>query len=285
MIVTPRSHHIAVPSAQGWKKLAYLEWGNQDQQEIVICVHGLTRNARDFDDLARALASDFRVIVPDMLGRGKSDWLDHGADYSYTRYCADAAILIARAGVERVHWVGTSMGGIIGMMLDASPRAPIKSLVLNDVGAKIPAASLRDLAAYVGADPRFQNLSEAADYFSQVHAPFGHLPRSYWERMAMHSVRWEDPVYRPHYDPSIAEVFNQAIFDIDLSAFWPGNATPSLILRGAESGLLLDSTVKEMMAVRPGTDTWTVPGCGHAPSLAEPEQVEVIRAFLMAHRG
>jgi pimeloyl-ACP methyl ester carboxylesterase len=139
----------------GFHRVAYTEWGAADNPRLIVCVHGLTRNSRDFDDLAQALAGDCRVLCPDVAGRGRSEWLRHKQDYGYPQYLSDMAALIARSGAEQVDWVGTSMGGLIGMMLAAQPGTPIRRLVINDVGPLIPKAALERLAAYVGKAPRF----------------------------------------------------------------------------------------------------------------------------------
>ena len=132
----------------GFHRLTYYEWGDPANPKVVICVHGLTRNGRDFDDIARALSSEYRVLCPDIAGRGASEWLTHAEDYSYPVYCADMAALIARSGAQSVDWIGTSMGGLIGMLLAAQPNSPIRKLVMNDVGPFIPKASLERLATY-----------------------------------------------------------------------------------------------------------------------------------------
>ncbi|HEX7951527.1 MAG TPA: alpha/beta fold hydrolase, partial [Burkholderiales bacterium] len=145
-----RERSLPCLSPHGFHRLAYYEWGDPDNSRVVICVHGLTRNGRDFDTIAAALAADYRVLCPDVAGRGKSEWLAHKEDYAYPVYCADMAALIARSGAQTVDWIGTSMGGLIGMFLAAQPNSPIRRLVMNDVGPFIPKASLERISTYVG---------------------------------------------------------------------------------------------------------------------------------------
>jgi pimeloyl-ACP methyl ester carboxylesterase len=278
----PRLQHLLSPGPGGWQRLAYAEWGAPDNPEVVVCVHGLSRNGRDFDALARALAPRYRVICPDVVGRGLSDWLPDPSGYTYPRYLADAALLIARLGVDRVHWVGTSMGGILGMLMAALPGNPLRSLVLNDVGALIPKAALEVIGAYVGKPPICDSFEHAVDYLHQVHAGFG-LSREQWLELGRHSVRpCEDGQWRLCYDPRIGDSLQPPFTDVDLSAVWAMCRLPSLILRGADSRLLSAETLTQMVAVHPATQTATWPGYGHAPGLQAAGQIAVIADFLAA---
>lgn len=276
----PRQAFLPAMGARGWQRLAYVEWGDPGNPDVVVCVHGLTRNGRDFDVLARALAPRYRVVCPDVVGRGLSDWLPDGAEYSYPRYLADSALLIARLGVERVHWVGTSMGGIIGMLLAAQPGNPLRSLVLNDVGSRIPRDSLEAIARYVGKAPPFASLAEVTDYLQAMHFGFG-LDRAQWDTLAAHSaIQGPDGAWRLRYDPAIAVAFQGKLEDVDLSAFWAAVAVPSLVLRGVDSTLLQAETLAEMLGRRPGTQARTFPGCAHAPGLQDDAQVACVHDFL-----
>ncbi|HEX2115104.1 MAG TPA: alpha/beta hydrolase [Alphaproteobacteria bacterium] len=281
--MTPKLRTVSALGPQGFTEIAYAEWGDADR--TVICVHGLTRNARDFDWLAQALvARGWRVLCPDMPGRGRSSWLSDPGDYGYAIYLAASAALIARSAAARVAWVGTSMGGIIGMMLAAQPNTPLQTLVLNDVGALIPAASIARIGSYVGDAPVFSNLDGIESYLRHVHAPFGALTDEQWRHLAVHSaVPAEQGGLRLHYDPAIALPFKQQEpKDVDLWPIWGRVACPTLIVRGASSDLLLADTAREMAGRAKTKDVQLVEfaGCGHAPALMDPAQIAAIADFL-----
>lgn len=263
-------------------RLAYTEWGDPANPRVLVCVHGLTRNGRDFDMLAEALADRWRVICPDMPGRGDSDWLPEKTDYVPPTYRADCAALIARLDVEQVDWLGTSMGGIIGIGLAAMPNAPIRRLILNDIGPFIPAAALRRIAEYVGVDRRFPDLGEAEHYLRAAMASFGVRRPEHWRYLAGTSTRpAEGGGLRLHYDPGIAQTFvGQKIEDVSFWPVWDAVRCPSLVLRGAKSDILLPETAAEMTTRGPRPELVQFPGCGHAPMLMEAEQIAAVRAWL-----
>src|SRR5258705_12854155 len=169
------SHNLSCLGPHGFHRVAYTEWAWPPGAPTVLCVHGLTRNGRDFDDLARSLSRRFRVVCPDVVGRGKSAWLSHAEDYGYPLYLADMTALIARLDVAEVDWVGTSMGGLIGMMAAAQPGTPTRRLVVNDVGPLIAKEGLQRIATYVGEDPDFDDLAQLEAYLRTVAASFGTL--------------------------------------------------------------------------------------------------------------
>jgi pimeloyl-ACP methyl ester carboxylesterase len=281
--MTPKMRSLRALGPHGFTEIAYAEWG--DAARTAICVHGLTRNARDFDWLAQGLvARGWRVLCPDMPGRGRSAWLSDPADYGYVLYLAASAALVARSGAERVAWVGTSMGGIIGMMLAAQPNAPLQSLVLNDVGGLIPKASIARLGTYVGDAPDFADLAAVETYLRRIHAPFGALTDAQWRHMAEHGARpAEQGRLRLHYDPAIALPFKQQEpKDVDLWPVWQNVACPTLIVRGATSDLLLADTAREMVgrAKTKDVNLVEIAGCGHAPALMDPAQIAVVADFL-----
>jgi pimeloyl-ACP methyl ester carboxylesterase len=285
----PRLNHLKVLGPHGFTSVAYAEWGDPDAGRVAVCVHGLTRNGRDFDWLAAALAArGWRVLCPDMPGRGTSAWQAEPGDYGYALYNAASAALIARAGVGEVAWVGTSMGGIIGMMLAAQRGTPITKLVLNDVGALIPKVSLERIAAYVGADPHFADAAALEAYLRRVHAPFGALTDAQWRHLAAFGGRpGEQGGLRLHYDPAIALPFRQQqeLQDVNLWPVWEQVACPSLILRGESSDLLLADTAAEMTfrgnAARAGVVSLAeIVGCGHAPALMDDAQIAIVADFL-----
>ncbi len=274
-------------SGYGFHRLAVHIWParGQARHPDAICVHGLTRTGRDFDVLADALSAQRNVICPDVAGRGASDWLAAPDAYTNAQYMADLTAVIAHTGAATIDWVGTSMGGLLGIMLAAQPNTPIRRLVLNDVGPFVPRRALLALADYVGADPYFPDFDSAVAYLAGIHAGFGHLDRQHWRHLARHTVRpAESGGYRLAYDPAIGAPFadRAAIADIDLWHFWDALACPVLVLRGAESELLTAETVAEMQRHGPGADAITMPGAGHAPALLTPDQVEPVRAWLDA---
>ncbi len=187
--MTMRSHSVLGLSSQGFHRIHYTEWGDPANTRVLVCVHGLTRNGRDFDDFARAMADHYRVLCPDIAGRGQSDWLTDKSGYSYAQYLADMAVLIARSGAVVVDWVGTSMGGLIGMLLAAQPHTPIRHLVMNDVGPFIPKAALERIASYVGQIQTFNSMAEAEHYIRTVSAPFGPLNDAQWRHLTTYSIR------------------------------------------------------------------------------------------------
>jgi pimeloyl-ACP methyl ester carboxylesterase len=266
----------------GFHGIAYTEWGDAGAPPV-ICVHGLTRTGRDFDVLARELAPHRRVLCPDVVGRGKSDWLGHPADYGYPLYLADMTALIARTGAAQVDWVGTSMGGLIGMMLAAQPRSPIRRLVINDVGPFIPRSALERLAQYVGKTPAFDDLDGFERYLRQVAAPFGPLTDAQWQHLAQTSHRrTADGSFTAGYDPAIANAFGGELTDVVLWPLWDAISCPTLLLRGDQSDLLLAATAQEMTQRGPRARLVEFEGVGHAPMLMAEDQIAVVREFLLA---
>ncbi len=279
---SPVSRTVSCLGPRGFHRMRYLEWGAPDNPRVVVCVHGLTRNAHDFDELAQRLSRRYRVLCPDVVGRGGSDWLADKAEYGYPRYLADLATLIARSGAESVDWVGTSMGGLIGMLLAATPSAPIGRLVINDVGPFLPKAALERIASYVGQDPRFDGLNQVEAYLRRVHAPFGPLTDAQWQAMAVHgSRRSDDGRLALGYDPGIAEPFRGGVNDVDLWAVWGLLRCNVLVVRGVESDLLSAETAAQMVARGPaGTQLVEFAGIGHAPAFMSDDQIGAVETFL-----
>jgi pimeloyl-ACP methyl ester carboxylesterase len=265
--------------------MSYLTWEGSAARSTLVCVHGLTGNASDFEDLAMALTTDgHRVVCPDVVGRGASDWLDDPKGYELRQYLRDMACLLARLGAESIDWVGTSMGGLIGMTLAAAPHTPIRRLVLNDIGPLVPSAALRRLASHLGSDPTFEDAAGAERWLREVRAPFGPLTDDEWRRMTARSVRKDDEGrLRLHYDPKVALRFGEtAGRDVDLWSVWERITCPVLVLRGEASDLLLPETAREMTRRGPRAEVIELAGCGHAPALMDPGQVEAIRGWLAA---
>lgn len=265
----------------GFHWMRYVEWGDRDNPRVVLCVHGLMRNGRDFDFLAQGLAADFRVVCPDIVGRGRSDWLRDPADYTYPVYCQDLVALLAAVGAPQVDWVGTSMGGILGMILAGLPGSPVRRLVVNDVGSLVPRAALERIGGYVGQSPTFASLEEF-EIAMRLVSPFGPLTEAQWRHLALHSAEAHEGRWRLRSDPGIGRNFHAVEpADLDLRPYWNAVPGPVLVIRGAESDLLLPETFEEMKR-RPATATFVVPDTGHAPMLMDPPQIEAVRGFLLA---
>ncbi len=244
----------------------------------------MTRTGRDFDFLAAALEQEYRVICPDVVGRGQSDWLDDKSDYTYPLYVNDMAMLLARLDAERVDWVGTSMGGLIGMFLASYAGTPIHKLLVNDVGPLIPAAGLKRVAKYVGQTIIWDTF-EAMDSALRVYASvFGKLTDDQWRHMLIHSSRQlNDGRYTMGYDPGIAEIFRNAeLKDIDLWPVWDAIRCPTLILRGAYSDVLNHADAIAMTERGPKAKLIELPGMGHAPALMSDDQIGIVRDWLLA---
>ena len=281
-----RQREVLCAHPGGLHRLAYTEWGDPHNPRVLLCVHGLLRTGRDFDRLAAALDDDYRVICPDVAGRGNSDWLPEAPLYALPQYANDLVTLIARLDVPQVDWLGTSMGGLIGMTLAAQANSPIRRMVINDVGPFIAQAGLQRIADYVGKDPVFEDLPALESYLRFVLMGFGTISDECWRHMAEHSARpLPDGRFRLAYDPAIGEAFKTApVADVDLWALWDRVRCPVLVLRGADSDLLSAETAERMAARGPGASGLVrvveFPNTGHAPSLMTEEQISIVRNFL-----
>lgn len=280
---------LPVLGPQGFLNLAYCEWEGPGGAPTVLCVHGLTRNGRDFDFLAEALSARFRVICPDMPGRGRSDWLDDATAYGFPFYLAVAAALYARLDVTSLHWVGTSMGGLIGMLFAALPKSPVRRLVLNDVGPVVAKEGLERIGRYVGRDPGFSNRQELEAYLRDVNAAFGPLTDQQWRHLVAHSGRTRsDGKLGLAYDPKISEAFGgaggggAASADVDFWPFYDRITCPTLVLRGGQSDVLRPADAMAMTQRGPRAEVIEFAGIGHAPALMADDQIAAIRDFLAA---
>lgn len=266
----------------GFHRVAYRDHGVAGDPVPVVCVHGLTRTGRDFDRLAAAMAPARRMVCPDIVGRGDSDWLADPAGYTYPQYLADMNALLARVGAGQVDWVGTSMGGLIGLQLAAAPGTPIRRLVLNDVGPFIRKAALERIAGYVGTDPRFADPAEAEAYLRRIHAGFALADDAAWQDLTRHSIRpAEGGGWRLAYDPGIAAAFRAGpLADVDLWALWDRVQAPVLVLRGARSDLLTAETAAEMSRRGPRARVVEIAEAGHAPGLTTQAEIGIVADFL-----
>jgi pimeloyl-ACP methyl ester carboxylesterase len=265
----------------GFHRMRYVEWGDASNPRVLVCVHGLTRNARDFDHLAESLCDAYRVVCPDIVGRGRSDWLRDAKDYTASVYCSDLTALIAKLNADTVDWVGTSMGGIIGMILASLPGSPLRKLVLNDIGCVVPKAALERIAKYVGVESAYDSL-EALEAAMRSVSPFGELTDDQWRHLAIHvASRDEHGKWRFRYDPGIGKNFHAVPpADVDLRRYWDKVHGPVLVIRGENSDLLLAETLEEMRR-HPHTEALVVPRTGHAPMLMDDVQVGAVRRFLL----
>jgi pimeloyl-ACP methyl ester carboxylesterase len=277
----PRQRHLHSLSPHGFHRVVYYEWGDPANARVAVCVHGLGRNGRDFDVLAEALAASHRVLAIDMPGRGESDWLADPLDYVFPTYLTALTALIARSGAEEVDWIGTSMGGLLGITLAAQVRTPIVRLVVNDVGPTIELAAIERIRNYFGTAPAFATYAEIARYVRIVSAPFGPLTDAQWEHLTRTNVRQRsDGTWRLAYDPAIAVPFRTSAAPPDLWPLWDSIRCPTLLLRGAESDLLSAATAAAMAARGPRPALIEFAGVGHAPSLLSREQIEPVLRFL-----
>jgi pimeloyl-ACP methyl ester carboxylesterase len=273
---------VLCASPSGLHRMAYTEWGARDNPRVLVCVHGLSRNGRDFDTLARALASDYRIVCPDIVGRGRSDWLRDPAGYEVAQYVADLLVLIARLDVVAVDWLGTSLGGLIGMALASLDASPIARLLLNDVGPVISSESLQRIGEYLGRAPSFASLAAAEDFVRQVSAPFGALSDAHWRALTVSSVRQcADGHFEMRYDPAIALSFARATAgQIDLWPIYERVVCPTLLVRGERSDLLSADTARAMAARGPRPRVVEVAAVGHAPMFMDEAQIDIVREFL-----
>lgn len=266
-------------------RLHYLEWGPPDHPRVVVCAHGYSGNARDFDYLARRLATRARVICIDFPGRGNSEWPVSALEYNFPQFAADARALIAGLGVKQVDWVGTSMGGLIGMIIAGQVSSPIRRLVMNDVGAYLPMDGLQAIGRNLEAPASFASLEAVESHLRRTRADWGPIPDEQWQAMAVHHARPAAPGssrLRLHFDPRIAALAGTmplapGFFFWDS---WYRVRCPVMLIRGAGSEVFPEHVARTMLDIRPSARLETIAGCGHAPSLMTEEQVALVRNFL-----
>lgn len=278
----PLIHSIECPDpgGQGSHQMVYYEWPNFSARKTVVCVHGLTRQGRDFDFLAQDLMRDYRVICPDVAGRGKSSWLRDRSQYHYGTYVADMIVFMETLGLKDVYWVGTSMGGLIGMVLAATYPEYISRLVMNDIGPMIPQDALKRLAQYAGQPVQFDKLEDGEKWLKETLAPWGIEDRLLWRHMAEHSFKLSGGKYVPHYDTGIRDNFAQINGDVEMWDLWGQVKCPTLVLRGTMSDVLTQSTAKRM--VSPGrVELLEFPNVGHCPALMQQAQISKVKQWLM----
>ncbi|MFM9890995.1 MAG: alpha/beta fold hydrolase [Rickettsiales bacterium] len=288
--MSPRTHNIPLPNATGvgTHTIHVRDWGNVDAARTAVCVHGLTRNAQDFSLLAEALAANgYRVLAPSMAGRGDSAWLTDPMGYTYPAYVTDCLAVMDNFHLRQVDWVGTSMGGIIGMMLEAQ-TGRIRKLVLNDIGIHLSAAALKRIYDYVLAMPAaFENREAAETYLRENFASWGIDDPMHWAMLVEHSLEQHDGKWRYACDPRILEPLHAIsenftkVSDSDLSPLWEEIKIPTFILHGAASDILTPLTINAMRATNPRLRAVTFEGVGHAPALMATNQIDPIVDWLL----
>jgi pimeloyl-ACP methyl ester carboxylesterase len=284
----PRLNHVQCLHPQGLHRMAYWEWGDAHNPRVLVCAHGLARQGRDFDVLARAMSVDYRVVCPDVVGRGQSDALPDPQAYQIPTYVADMVTLLARLNAQSVAWVGTSMGGLIGLALASMAKTPVQQLVLNDVGPEIQYAAILRIGAYLGLPMRWPSVEAGADYLRAISISFGPHTADDWLALSR-------PMFKPdgagswvlHYDPRIALPFaaiTPALAAAAQAMTWAAYDAircPTLLLRGADSDLLSRETAQAMTTRGPQARLHEFVGVGHAPTLVAADQVAVVRGFLL----
>lgn len=303
----PRLDYVTCASPAGVHRMAYWEWGDRDNDRILLCVHGLTRTGRDFDTMARRLSKHYRVVCPDVVGRGKSDWLINSASYVVPQYVADMVTLIARLRPGRLDWIGTSMGGLIGLGLagtlamskalrpprpgcglDDSETLKLGKVVFNDIGPRLDFSGLSRIAQYVGEHIQFDSFDQAVDYVRSVSAGFGPHDEDGWEDLTRHVFRQDGDRWVKHYDLRIAEPFagqSEAGVQASEAILWAAYesiASPILLVRGEQSDLFSAETAQEMLRRNAGASLYTVEGVGHAPTFRSDDQIDAVERFLLA---
>lgn len=276
----PSSHYLQCLG----REIHYVQWGAPEAPPLIMW-HGLARTCRDFDDIARELADSYRIICPDTIGRGLSQWSDApDREYCLAFYAALAKALVDGLGFQTVRWIGTSMGGAIGIKAGATTLAGrISHLVLNDIGSRLVPAAIERIKAYAGNPPQFTTLTELEEYLRTVYKPYGWQSDAQWRRMAETSARrLPDGKITTHYDPRMVRQFFNYPDDYVLEAEYASLTMPVLLLRGEHSDLLAADTALQMTRCGPKARLLTVPECGHAPCLNVPAQIEPIAQFLQA---
>lgn len=275
-------------SPAGLHQMRYKEWGDPHNPKVLVCVHGVTRVSDDFDNLAKEMCNDYRVVCPDVIGRGRSDWLRDPQHYQVPQYVSDMVTLLARLDADTVHWVGTSMGGLIGMGLASLHGSPIGKLVLNDIGPALNPAALARIGEYIGQIIRFPTFEDGLRYIKEISLPFGPHTDEEWRKLATDVLRQDkDGQWIRHYDPNLAVPFKGITPEGAQQAekmLWMAYdaiTCPTLLLRGADSDLLKPEVAQAMTARGPKAGLVEFPGVGHAPTLMHADQIAVVKEFLL----
>ena len=275
-------------SSKGFHNLVYRAWGERkepgefEDTVPVMCLHGLTRNSRDFDELAKSLSVDRRVICPDTVGRGHSDWLRAHEDYNIPQYNLDVAVIAARTNLVQYDIVGTSLGGLMGIILASMDRSPIRRLVVNDIAPEIPMVALQRLSHYLGENPLFDTLKETEAYIREKYSPIKPMNNKHWKAMTKHSSFKTEEGYRLAYDPSISENYRRywLLMYFNIWEYWEKITCPVLVCRGTESDFLTEALMERMERELPHVEFIEFEGVGHTPSLNSKAQINPIQKWL-----
>lgn len=288
-MTTPQLKSVQCLSPAGLHYMAYREWGDPHNPKVLVCVHGLTRVSNDFDALARNLCDTYRVICPDVVGRGRSDWLKDPRYYVVPQYVSDMVTLLARLNAETVDWLGTSMGGLIGMGLASLPDSPVRKLLLNDVGHVLNQTALTRIGDYLGRPVKFATFDEAMQYIVAISITFGPHSNEEWRKLAEDVLRQDqDGQWILHYDAGLAVPFksstpeNAARDAAVLEATYDAIRCETLVVRGAESDLLTREVAHDMTQRGPKARLVELLGVGHAPTFVHDDQIAVAREFFIA---
>lgn len=283
-----RRNSVQCLSPGGLHRMSYKEWGAPDNPKVLICVHGITRVSDDFDVLAQALSDEYRVVCPDVAGRGQSDWLSNPQYYQIPQYVGDMVTLLARLNAESVDWFGTSMGGLIGMALASMPENPIRKLILNDVGPALNLDAIMRIGDYIGQDVRFDTFEEAVAYIRAISLSFGPHSEIQWNKLSSDVLKQNaQGQWIRHYDLSLAVPVQATTPDVAAAAqtmLWAAYDAikcPTLLLRGTESDLLTAEAAQQMTQRGPRATLVEIEGVGHAPTFVHAEQIAIARDFLL----
>jgi pimeloyl-ACP methyl ester carboxylesterase len=288
MSMQPQIKMVQCLSPAGLHHMAYKEWGDPSNPKVLVCVHGVTRVSDDFDALAAAMSDRYRVICPDVVGRGRSSLLKDPTYYVVPQYVSDMVTLVARLDVPQVDWFGTSMGALIGMGLAALPDSPVSKMLMNDVGPTLSVEALSRIADYIGQDLRFDTWEQGRDYIRMISAPFGPHSDAQWDKLARDVLKQDaDGHWRRHYDLALALPFkaltaeNAKRGEAALWAAYDAIRCPVLLVRGSESDLLSRETAQQMSERGPRAKVVELPGIGHAPTFMQADQIALAREFFL----
>lgn len=278
----PRRGSVLSIDSVGYHRIAYQDWGSEKSEETVFCIHGLTRNSHDFDRLALRLAEKRRVICPDTVGRGRSDWLSDHDDYQISQYNLDFTVLASHFPCEKFDIIGTSLGGMMGMILASMDNTPVRRLVINDIAPEVPHSAMTRLGRYLHTDPYFDDLASVEKYLRKTLAPFHPMTDKDWQRIAITSSREDNEGYRLAFDPDISNNYRRywLLVFFNLWKYWGKIKCPVLILRGKESDFLTENLLEKMLAKLPHADLIEFDKAGHTPTLNAPAQIDPILDWL-----
>lgn len=286
--VSVRQYRVKCVNPISFHEMAVREYGDKDNPEVILCVHGLTRNGHDFDMVAQELAKDYRVVIPDLVGRGDSDWLTDKRYYTYEQYVSDLTLLIASLGVKQVDWLGTSLGGTLAFEIAWRNGQPIRNLVCNDIAPYVRLELVERITFFLGSTPLFSDQAEIKPYLQKVYAAFGSLDDAHWEHIAKHTTGKKcGHMYRLAFDPALSYslVEEYAGKDKDQWAYWEKMSCPTLVIHGLQSVILTLPEVERMKTTGPKADILTIEDAGHAPPLMCSEQIKEVCNWLSRARS